>query len=70
MKLTACPYCGQDKPKLLLTQQDFKDEYYVLCKECEAHGPTNETEEEAIEEWNGVANAREAFRKHCNEEVE
>lgn len=55
MKILKCPWCGQDKPKLLLTQQDYKDEYYVLCKECEAQGPTDLDEKCAIQEWNKVA---------------
>lgn len=52
-KLKPCPFCGE---KNNLTYDGLLSEiYWIRCGECCATGPTKDTMEEAIKEWNSRA---------------
>lgn len=48
-KLEPCPFCGADEASVEVIDYHF---YGVQCYCCKATGPTEETKEEAIAEWN------------------
>jgi Lar family restriction alleviation protein len=54
MSLKPCPFCCSDD---LFTQAALGCRQ-VVCETCEASGPTEETDEEAIEAWNRLGLSR------------
>lgn len=47
-ELSNCPFCGSDD----LYLDDALGLRQVICHACEASGPTQETDDEAVEAWN------------------
>jgi Lar family restriction alleviation protein len=54
-KPARCPWCGDDFVHTQRTGDDEDPDYIVGCDYCEARGPTESTEREAIAAWNRVA---------------
>lgn len=52
--LKPCPFCCRDD----LFTQSALGRRQVVCETCEASGPTEETDEEAIEAWNRLGLSR------------
>ena len=48
----ACPFCNC--PMTEVQTHEGTDSMWVTCKDCEAEGPAADTEEEAIDMWNGA----------------
>lgn len=46
--LKPCPFCGNDKPKLMHNWGDA----VIYCSQCDSSSGCYDTEEEAIEAWN------------------
>lgn len=53
-----CPFCGNET---LLTKSIGGPglPYYVYCFRCRADGPNGDTEQEAIDRWNGTPRKQE-----------
>jgi Lar family restriction alleviation protein len=52
--MKSCPFCCSDD----LFTQSALGRRQVVCETCEASGPTEETDEEAIEAWNRLGLSR------------
>jgi len=46
MRIKPCPFCGSHD-----VMADFPD-VFLICNNCEAYGPTEKTEEDALRLWN------------------
>jgi len=56
--IAPCPWCGHEAEVLDYEASDFRLNYSVSCGDsCGGSGPGHRTEEEAIAEWNRVAEA-------------
>lgn len=53
-KTDKCPFCGSDLQSVVKNKYyDGKYvDYHVMCQECGTCGPSEPTEEEAVESWN------------------
>lgn len=49
LKPCKCPCCGNTSKAVA---EQFYQEFYVMCVECELRTANYDTEEEAIEAWN------------------
>ena len=71
MAISLCPFCNNDFPGsktepeyyiLNSDQDDFLSDgellYWVMCDECSACGPTELSQEDAIEAWNNRRSIR------------
>ena len=47
---TKCPFCGEIER--LAIDHVLGEDFYVKCLKCYTFGPTENTEEQAIEAWN------------------
>ncbi len=54
--MNRCPFCRCYSQSIReaepVIEGEPSGEYYVLCKECDARGPTKDTREEAEAAWN------------------
>ena len=48
MKIKYCPFCGS----ATISIQRHPDLCFLLCEDCGAGGPVEDTQEEAFESWN------------------
>jgi Lar family restriction alleviation protein len=64
--LKSCPFCCSDD----LFTQSALGRRQVVCETCEASGPTEETDEEAIEAWNRLGLSRSATAAPTAEQAE
>ncbi|TGT65285.1 restriction alleviation protein, Lar family [bacterium M00.F.Ca.ET.159.01.1.1] len=46
--LKACPFCGFSNTEV----RNFKSIWFVVCNECHADGPAEDSEQDATEAWN------------------
>ncbi len=63
MTPNSCPFCGSDS---VYSHQDLPNDeplFYVWCWTCDAQGPISLSEETAIQEWNEVSLAMQAYRR-------
>lgn len=51
IELLPCPFCGKPDPIMA----PMRKQVQVFCFKCEACGPLADSEREAIEAWNAVA---------------
>lgn len=62
MEIKACPFCGNEKA----TADSFGNVFFVKCEGCNACGPDEKNEEEAIERWNSAPRKEDAeMEKSC-----
>ena len=50
-ELKPCPFCGGKDDKCLVITSNGEENYWVMCNDCGAEGPTA-NEHKAIEVWN------------------
>lgn len=50
-----CPFCGSTCPELI----DLGTTFWVSCKACSANGPSGNSAEQALEQWNGTGHTAE-----------
>ena len=52
-ELKPCPWCHYHKDlRVERNEYSFSNWYYVRCTNCDARGPEDTTEKEAIDAWN------------------
>ena len=56
--LKKCPFCGaNENVTVIYTTVEFGNSWtYVLCRDCQAQGPTRISEKKAIQDWNATSN--------------
>ena len=50
----SCPFCGEDKQvatSSVLSVKTGKEQFVVVCKNCTARGPMQDSLHDAIEAW-------------------
>lgn len=52
-KTNKCPFCGSDLQSVVKNKYyGHYEDYHVMCQTCGACGPSESTEEEAVDSWN------------------
>lgn len=68
MKLKPCPICGESAT-IQRTNNDFREEYAVICDECLTSGPPSLLRQVAADAWN-TRPAETAMLARVREKIE